>query len=712
MSHVFISIYRYFQNKKSVFWIVLIALIAILAVGATRITIEEDISKFFPDDERVEKLSYVFRNSKFSERVIGMVSVADSSLTPEPDSLVATAARYVDSLNANASDYIASIQSEVDDSQLLEVVQSIQTNLPVFLEESDYREIDSLIQPQNITSRLQANYRQLISPSGIVTKNIIVNDPLGISFLVLKKLQGLQFDQNVEVYQNYIISKDHRHVLFFIEPKFKSSQTGPNTQFLEKLENIAASVSTKNIKASYFGAPIVAAGNAKQLQRDTMLTIGIMLALLALFILGYFRKKRVPFLIMFPVAFGALFSLCMVSLIQGSISIIAIAAGSIILGIAVNYSLHFLSHLKHVDDVEVVIKDLVKPMTLGSATTVLAFVCLQFVNASVLRDVGLFAAFSLIGAALGTLIFLPHFISANYIASQSHHDSWIEKISQFSFERNKVVLAVVILGTPFFLYLASDVKFNTDLSQMNFMTDELKASQSRIEAINKASLTSSYLVSQSTSFQQALQHNEKVIEEVKALNASGSIQKYSSVSSFIVSDSLQRVRIGRWNEYWRDKSQAVISTVRAEGKVLNFSERVFQNFERLVNTEYQVADETAFLPFRKIFFDNHIIEKDGLITVITLVNIAQQRKQEVISHLESHGIHAFDRQMITNIFAEYVHEDFNFIVAFTGVIVFIALLLMYGRIELTLMTFVPMLITWIWILGIMALVGIEFNIVN
>ncbi|HEY0744474.1 MAG TPA: methyltransferase domain-containing protein, partial [Chryseosolibacter sp.] len=47
-----------------------------------------------------------------------------------------------------------------------------------------------------------------------------------------------------------------------------------------------------------------------------------------------------------------------------------------------------------------------------------------------------------------------------------------------------------------------------------------------------------------------------------------------------------------------------------------------------------------------------------------------------------------------------------------GVIVFIALLLMYGRIELTLMTFVPMLITWIWILGIMALVGIEFNIVN
>jgi len=46
------------------------------------------------------------------------------------------------------------------------------------------------------------------------------------------------------------------------------------------------------------------------------------------------------------------------------------------------------------------IKDLVKPMTLGSATTVLAFLCLQFANASILRDVGLFAGFSLIGAGV------------------------------------------------------------------------------------------------------------------------------------------------------------------------------------------------------------------------------------------------------------------------------------------------------------------------
>lgn len=712
MDYVFISLYRFFQKKRSLFWFSLLTLIGVLSVGASRITLEEDISKFFPDDPRVEKLSYVFRNAKFSERIIGMVSIADSATTPNPDSLIATAARYVDSLESNASEYIVSIQSEVDDSQLLEVVQSIQSNLPVFLEEEDYLEIDSLLKPENAKERLVANYRQLISPSGIVTKNIIVNDPLGISFIVLKKLQDLQFDQNVEVYQNYLISRDHRHLLFFIEPKYKSGETGRNTAFLESLDQAAVSVSSGAIKASYFGAPIVAAGNAKQLQRDTLLTISIMLVLLAIFILGHFRKKRVPFLIMFPVIFGALFSLCLIYLVQGSISIIAIAAGSIILGIAINYSLHFLSHLKHVDSIEDVIRDLVKPMTLGSATTVLAFVCLQFVNASVLRDVGLFAAFSLIGAALCTLIFLPQFISRDYVARQSHRETFIEKVSQFSFENNKVLLILILVLTPFFLYFANDVKFNTDLSQMNFMTDELKQSQSRVESINKTSLSSTYLVSQSTSFQKALQHNEVVTNEIRTLYGAGGIQKYSSVSAFIISDSLQRIRIARWNNYWKNKSDATIKLVRSEGKALKFSEKVFQNFERLIGTEYQIADQTMFSPFRKLFFDNHIIERDGLSTVIALANIAPEKKQNVLRQLEEKGVHGFDRQMITNLFVEYVHEDFNFIVAFTGIIVFMALLLMYGRIELTLMTFVPMLITWIWILGIMALVGIEFNIVN
>src|SRR5690606_1621781 len=49
---------------------------------------------------------------------------------------------------------------------------------------------------------------------------------------------------------------------------------------------------------------------------------------------------------------------------------------------------------------------------------------------------------------------------------------------------------------------------------------------------------------------------------------------------------------------------------------------------------------------------------------------------------------------------------------YSGLLVFFALLLAYGRIELALISFLPLAVTWVWILGIMSLLGLEFNIVN
>lgn len=715
MESLLLLIYDFFQRKRTAFWLFFVGTIVILAAGASTIHIEEDITRFFPDDERVEKLNYVFRNSKVSERIVFMVSVADSTTAPDPDQLVTYAEQLIDSINSQLADHIASIQSEFDDSKVLQVVQSIQANLPLFLDEADYAGMDSVLSDNGIRKRLENSYHQLASPSGVVTKHIIARDPVGISYFALGKLQRLQLDNNIEVYDNYLVSKDHRHLIFFVSPKYKPTETGKNLAVVNGFDKIIEETSPGHaqLRASYFGGAAVAVGNARQLQRDTVLTISLMLVLLAVFLFGFFKRKRIPLLIMVPVVFGALFSLCFVNLIHGHISIIAIGAGSIILGIAVNYSLHFLTHLKHIGDVRTVIKDLVKPMTLGSTTTVLAFLCLQFVNASVLQDLGLFAAFSLIGAALCSLIFLPQLISGSLFNAPGHSSNLIERISEIPFERSKTLLIIILTGTPFFLYFAPKVSFNTDLSQLNFMTEELRESQARLESINKTSLSSVYIVSQSEQFQDALETNEHTVSKLQALQNEGVVQKFSSISDFVISDSLQKIRLDRWKSYWtQEKKEAVAGRVRKEGAAFSFSEKVYQNFEELLARDYSPADDTVMAPIRRAFFEDFIIEKDGLSTVIAMATVKPENKQVVYQRLTESNSHAFDRQMIANLFVEYVHADFNFIVTFTGLLVFFALLISYGRIELTLITFVPMLITWIWILGIMALVGIEFNIVN
>jgi predicted RND superfamily exporter protein len=299
-----------------------------VGLGASQIVIEEDITKFFPDDERVEKLDYVFRNSKFIERLVIMVSAKDSTAAPQPDSLVALADTLAERFERNLGPYITKISSRVDEEKILEMINTVQHHLPVFLDDSDYAKLDSIVKPEHIKGVLDANYRQLISPAGIAIKRIIAEDPLGFSFLALGKLRQLQYDENFELYDGYIITKDHRNLIFFIEPLYSAAETGKNTAFIDELKEIVdqASARQQQATATFFGASRVAVGNAKQLRNDSILTVSLMVVLLMIFFIGFFKKKRVPFLILIPVIFGGLFSLCSIFLIKGSVSILAVAA--------------------------------------------------------------------------------------------------------------------------------------------------------------------------------------------------------------------------------------------------------------------------------------------------------------------------------------------------------------------------------------------------
>ncbi len=67
---------------------------------------------------------------------------------------------------------------------------------------------------------------------------------------------------------------------------------------------------------------------------------------------------------------------------------------------------------------------------------------------------------------------------------------------------------------------------------------------------------------------------------------------------------------------------------------------------------------------------------------------------------------------LTSTIVNNLSDNFNYIGWACGFIVFFFLWFSLGSIELALISFLPMAISWIWILGIMALLDIQFNVVN
>jgi predicted exporter len=432
MGTFFISIYNFFAKRKWLLWAFTLGCFAIAGLLASGIKLEEDITRILPQDKKIDRLQRFLQSAKFADKLVVMLSREDA----EPDSLVAAAQQFTEGLaQPHLQQNIKSIQAQTDDAVMMNLVQAVQEHLPVFLEEKDYASIDSLIMPERVKQTMESNYNTLVSPAGLVLKRMIQADPVGISWVGIKKLQQLQVDEQFELYDGYVMSKDHRNLLLFITPQHPPNETGKNKRFLSDLDRWVDTVQSQHRGSdiSYFGATAVSVGNAEQLREDTYFTQGITVLLLIVLIAMFFRKKRAPLLVMLPVVFGALFSLAIVNLIKGEISVIALGAGCVVLGIAVNYSLHVFNHYRHLPDIRQVIKDLAMPMTVGSFTTVGGFLCLQFVKSPMLRDVGFFAAFSLIGAALFSLILLPHLIvlgkRPEASSTAARCSAWISTIS-------------------------------------------------------------------------------------------------------------------------------------------------------------------------------------------------------------------------------------------------------------------------------------------
>lgn len=714
MEFLFVSIYDYFHKRPRILFAVFFILLGICAYWASRIEIRENVSEIFPDEKEGGEINQMLQ-SRALEKLVFMVSFNDTTRV-DPDRLIALADSLVTQLQAASGDYINEINFRIDDQQAYEIFNVIFDHLPIFLNDEDYQHLDSILIAKNLANRIQENYHQLVSPSGIIIKRIYSKDILGISQLVLAKIQRLQYDDNYIVYNNAVFTRDKKHLLFFISPKFPANDTGHNIKLIDEIDASIADLQATHTTTEiiYFGGSAVAVGNARQIREDTWLTVSLMLVLLAMFVIWFFKKKRAPLVILIPVCFGALFSIACITLIKGYVSVIALAAGSIILGIAVNYSLHFIIHIQHAGSMRATIKDLAGPMTLGGATTVMAFLGLQFANASVLRDIGLFAALSLIGAALCTLIFMPHFFKSGLFETNPRAEKYLKRFLNFNPIRRKRAVMAIIIITPVLFYFASDVMFNSDMNRLNFMADHLASAEEKLNSINEFSLQSAYIITSGENLQKAMQASERVQPVLIESEKAGVADKYVSVSALLISDSLQNIRIKKWNTYWNDvRKNNALTVLKHEGEKLNFSPAVYTTFNQFTGRDYAVMDSGSVSLIRNNFFKDYFLEMPDRIAIVTPVMVEPEAKEKFYTEIESiPSVQIVDRRTIINNFIGYVNDDFTFIVTFTSLIVFASLLVAYGRIELALITFIPMLITWVWILGLMALLGIEFNIVN
>lgn len=718
MTQFFIGLYDYFERHKILFYLSLISCVLLMGFFALQVRFEENITQFFPDTKDSQNTIKVFDNLKIKDKIIIMLSSADTCHQVEPDSLIEAAGQLQQTLTEKAGGtLIKGIFAQVDQSLIGGATDFVYEHLPLFLTDTDYQRFDSLLTEKGIQAIMQKNYTNLLSPAGIALRSYILRDPLGLGSEALKHLQDFQLEANYEIYDEHIFSKDGSTLLMFITPVFSTGSTGKNDELIKILEEELQHVQGESptIRAEYFGGPSVGVYNARQIKKDTILTSSLALLIIIVFISLVFKRKRSIPLIITPVLFGGLFALFLIFFIKGSISAIAVGAGSAVMGIALSYSIHMLAHQNHVSTVQQLIKEIAYPLTVGSFTTIGAFMGLIFTSSDLLRDFGLFASLALVGTTLFCLIYLPHFLKGQADVKQGCILRIIEKINAYSYEKNKWLVGGILLITVICLFTSQKVGFNNDMMSLNYEPQHLKQSEEKLMQLFDSGEKTVLFVSVGEDMNQATETYAMTNQKLSALKDQGLIKDYASASQFLISPQEQQLRLKKWKDYWTDeKQQQIREQLETAAAEYRFRPGSFEPFYQWLNQpfgEYHYTAQEDDLSGKLL--NEWQTSADSITMLISQIRISDQNKETVYQNFsKAQDVVIFDRSYFANKWVSAINDDFYLILYISSFLIFFALWFSYGRIELTLMSFLPMLVSWVIILGLMGILGIEFNIIN
>ena len=717
MSTFFINIYKLFRRRRWLFYLLIAAFVLLILPGVLNIRFVEDISGSSDKSAPADRFNFVVSNFRFNEKLVLTLSASDTSGLVTADELCVKADTLAAEIMTDCGAFISNLFLKPNDTLFQALLTCTRNYLPVFLDSGDYLAIDTMTSAVNIENSIKRNYRQLISPASVAMKNQILGDPLGIQGLALKKLQSLKGSEQYVSYGGYIMSKDLRHLLIFITPSNPPGETGRNGEFLKKLDHVIERNinQASGFRAEYFGAAAVAVGNAERLKKDIMITL--IIAFLAIFLLlgFYFRSILVPVMGLLPAVFGGGLAIAVLWLVKGSVSAIALGVGSVILGLIIDYSLYLINQYRRCSDIMETLKDMSQSIVVCALTSAGAFLCLIFLQSSVLHDLGWFAALSVSGAALFALVFLPQMFSERFSEKKtSGFSSFIDRIGNIQYHRSVpliIIIGLLIISSLFFYKKAG---FETDMNSLNYMEPGLKKAGDHLDSLSSGKLKNVYIVATADNMEEALRLNERIQSKLDPLIKGGIVTSVSGIRMLFLSDSLYQLRMKQWRSYMTPgRTEAMIAGVRKAAALNGFSEGAFSGFDSLAGKHYEAMSTTQREGFRRALFGEWLNEKEGISMVTSIARVDPILARAVYEELAGmKNVVVFDRQKLTGMFVERVRHDFDRLVLLSMVFVSLLLWFSFGRIELAVFTAIPMYLSWLITLGFMGATGIRFNIFN
>ena len=176
-------------------------------------------------------------------------------------------------------------------------------------------------------------------------------------------------------------------------------------QFLASIDELSH---TSGVSVYLSGVPVHSFYSQKsaQLQISIISTISI----IATFFLFWFTYKSIGVFIvcMSTLALSTGLAYCITSILFPSIHIFSFVFGTSVIGVTMDYSIHYITHWYFENGTKEVIKKIFTSLFLGLLTTVISYIALSFSSITLLRQLSVFSITGVTGSFLTVVIVFPY----------------------------------------------------------------------------------------------------------------------------------------------------------------------------------------------------------------------------------------------------------------------------------------------------------------
>lgn len=271
---------------------------------------------------------------------------------------------------------------------------------------------------------------------------------------------------------------------------------------------------------------------ASEQAKNDISTIGSISVIgIILLIMSIFRSVIPIFLSLLSIFIGIVCGLVAVLASFGQIHIMTLVMSTSIIGIAIDYSLHYLTErLLHGDQESpyASLKKLISTLFIALCTSFIAYLVLLIAPFPGLKQLSMFAIFGLIGAFMTVICWYPILVIKLPVRQQVGHriltrwlDIWQNKKTQWLL----VSSALIFIGIGL-----SNLKIDDDIGKLQALPAELQQQEQQIIDITGQTSDQKWFIVFGDSAEQTLQRLENFIPKLEQAKSNGWFTQYQSIN--------------------------------------------------------------------------------------------------------------------------------------------------------------------------------------